>query len=219
MAIETHTHSQDVEKAITGLSVPIFTEKGFALREKPLINANDTYPDMPQVSAIYTSNLEGINTIKSNPEMQLIRAPDIRGMLIACPSFVEINKKPVKHVGSKAKYLAEMKVRSDMFFLSTLGPNQWTSKLHFHADDIPDDLKLEMSEDPGPAPEIEYYNIVYGMAIIHHEEGDKGYVVPKFFSVEPGVRHRMEAGPKGAILAIDMKNAAIYPPELRHIHY
>ena len=67
-------------------------------------------------------------------------------------------------------------------------------------------------------PGIEYYDIVYGLALLHHIEGDEGCPMPKHFYIEPGVNHQMEGGPKGAVFTIRMKYAAIYPPELRHIH-
>ena len=220
MATEARAYSPKVERLITGLSVPIFKGNGFELRSKPLIEEgkNDIYKT-PYVSAVYASNTKHMQAIVDThheQEIQFVEAPDIPGILIACSSFVEIDAH--KHPNSNSSYLSEMRIGNDIFLLSTLAPGKWTSG-HFHARDIPDDLKLEIPKEEGPTSAIEYYNILYGMAILHHVEGDKGYVPSNLFSIEPGVMHRMQGGPKGFISAIWMKDAALYPKDLRHIHY
>lgn len=67
-------------------------------------------------------------------------------------------------------------------------------------------------------PISEDYEILFGKPLIHHSEGDRGYPVPQAFTVESFIRHRMESGEEGSVFAIRMRNAALYPEELQHVH-
>ncbi|HVT01251.1 MAG TPA: hypothetical protein VHE53_03405 [Patescibacteria group bacterium] len=234
----------DLHRVITDFSVPIIDMRGNP-RALPIIQEreSDSYPKVPIVTAHY-SNSPHLEGIRVEGKQKLIEAVGIPNLLLAVPNFSEVRDNPITHPGSKSKYLVEMRLGNDIFMVSTLAPNMLTSVSHYHLEKLPQDMRLSLPDsdiedtyltDPTEKlktenadlppldetdilPGIEYYDIVYGLAILHHTNGDKGYPMPKHFAVEPGVTHRMEAGPKGAVFAIRMKNAALYPPELRHIH-
>ncbi|HVZ67256.1 MAG TPA: hypothetical protein VG917_03260 [Patescibacteria group bacterium] len=231
------------DRAMEGFSVSITDGRK---RTMPIIEerGENSVPRIPSVTPHYKDSplLLGI---KKDPNLRLIEAVGIPNLLLAIPSFAEVREKPLTHPGSDSKYLVEMVLGNDIFMVSTLAPNKLTSTQHFHLDGLPFDMRAEVLHNPDhesvlkkiynlgekdhlvlnsdveldeSLPGVEYYDVIYGLALLHHIEGDKGYPMPKYFSVEPGVNHRMEAGPNGAVFGILMKNAALYPPELRHIH-
>ena len=102
-----------------------------------------------------------------------------------------------------------------MFLLNYLGPGILTT-YHVHPQKLTDPELLEERE-PILDPIIEEYDIVYGTGKLHFVEGDEGLLVPSQFSVRAGVTHQMEGGAGGTIFAIVMRNAALYPADLRHI--
>lgn len=230
--LEANAHSR-IERTIHGMSVPVFTKEGFSLVTKPMVNSGvpehgfrgEVSPDELFLSQIVAHDLTPASfyNLKSRKDIQVVYPPDIPGVLVECPLSMEISQEYGIHPGGMSKYLAEYRKGPDIIMLSTLASGLRTAGMHFHSSDLPHDLRVELPENEDsishsqPVPGNEIYKIVYGSAKIHHEVNDEGYVVPNNFWVAPGVDHWMEAGENGAIFALIMKNAAIYPPDLRHI--
>lgn len=236
-----------IEEVAEGWSLPLFDASGRYLLKNPMIREdfstlvksrewgrngpnrrdksflsqiNVRYADAPMFENKSEEGEDDEEKKEQKEKTQIVSVPDdIPNMIIECPESVRILPEYGIHPGGMSKYIAEYRKGDDIAMISSLEPNGLTADFHYHLPDLPDKYKLEIPKTPGEIPGIELYKIVYGMAIMHYEEGDQGFAMPKYFAVEPGIVHRMEAGPKGAIFAIIMKNAALYPPELRHIRF
>ncbi|OGH16679.1 MAG: hypothetical protein A3C30_02440 [Candidatus Levybacteria bacterium RIFCSPHIGHO2_02_FULL_40_18] len=194
-----HSEREKVESIITGLSVPTCSF------EHPLIKENWN-TNNPHLDVVDRSDDRRLSSVHLQGKIQFA-IPELPDKVIFCPPYVLINEEPTTHPGSNALYYSEMQKGNNIILISFLPPFKWTSPLHWHL------------QEEGKPPIIEYYELAYGSATIHHKESDKGVPAPEYFSFRHGVRHRMQSGREGALLSILMRDAARYPQALRHIHF
>jgi hypothetical protein len=220
------------EEALTGWTADILDDRNEPLyKNGQIIHPGFPFPNdgnkkhpyevfLSQFVAHY-ANSPRIAEIMAHKDTQIVQIPkDIPNMVVEYPKSLELLSKPIIHHPSQSKHLAEDQYGFDTVILSSLGPNKKTAGLHAHLSNLdPEYRKIIDDVSLSEIPAIEIYKIVYGMAIMHHQEGDKGYVVPQNFWVAPGVVHSMESGSKGAIFALVMRYARLYSPELRHIRF
>jgi hypothetical protein len=196
------------------------------------------------LNVFFVDDTPGNRHIADSQDMQFFGIKEVQNKIVICPKDYIVNKEPIKHPGSESLYYVDMVLGKDRVMISYLPPNKLTSILHWHPGEtilprsmtpansssqklVAVDYLKEVIEREGFGgedsevalpPLSEDYEILHGEALIHHSEDDKGYPVPSSYTVESFIRHRMEAGPRGAIFALVMRNAGLYPEELQHLH-
>ncbi len=209
-----------LEKMVTGFSVPIWVENSEGnqiYRPYNKLIERKYNLDTPKPVVLDINDEFGIHEQKAKGH-QMFVFDELPDKVLFCSKNIVLAKDYIPHEGSTSKYKADFYQGNDRLMISFLPPNSWTSYFHWHPAGISKDNNYPMELPDHETELVEYYEILWGTAKLHHFENDKGIVVPDYFSVPPGVNHRMESGPQGVIVGINMKNAGLYPEELQHLH-
>lgn len=209
-----------LEKMITGFSVPIWAKNGEGeeiYRPYNQLIEREYSLDTPKPLVLDINNELEIQEQKSKGN-QMFVFEELPDKILFCPKNIVLAKDYIPHEGSTSRYKADFYQGNDRLMISFLPPNSWTSYFHWHPAGVSEENIYPMTLPDPKTKLVEYYEILWGSAKIHHFENDKGIDVPAYFSVPPGINHRMESGPDGVIVGINMKNARLYPEELQHLH-
>jgi len=180
---------------------------------QPLIKESLS-PGFPHVEVFPTRDQTSLRVARGNG-LQIFRFRELPTHLVACERDITIRPESFAHSNSGSRYRSEEERGKDIFLLSYTPPGVLTT-YHVHPKELTDPELLN-GREPIYDPIVEEYDIVFGQAKIHFEQGDQGVLVPNKFSVRAGVAHQMEGGQEGTISAIRMISAALYPPDVRHI--
>lgn len=180
---------------------------------QPIIR-EESNPDFPYFDSFNIRNTDRLQEAQ-NKGHQIFRFKELPNQLVVCDTNLPLQDDVYSHPNSYAKYRGEGERGPDYWLVNYLAPGDVTT-LHVHPESLTDAELLE-GQPAILAPVTEFYKVLYGSGTMHFEENDQGIAIPKEFSVRAGVSHQMEAGSEGAIFAILMKNAALYPKDIRHI--